>query len=184
MRHFWFFTADDGGRPHFPAGVVPRKAAYVHGFELVGETAGHAHLKLGAILLPDARLEGDYAMHYHHAIQYGGAWHVVTFGAPDHDHEISGQPDWWFMCALIRNADVAACATDPSMYPVAEIVEGELSTEDWDAETVATWAARMENGLYLSMPDGVSNDDRLVEWLKGVSGKTGSERGYRCPGES
>ena len=183
MRHFWFFTADDGGRPHFPAGVVPRKAAYVAPAYLLGVTAAHTHLWTGGMGRPDANLTGDGALHYHDVVRYGGAWHVLTHGAPDHDHAVPEQPDWWLVSALIRDEDLAACAADPQMFPVGEVVDGELSTETWDAGTVTTWATRMLNGLALVLPDVVNNNERMVVWIVNVLGlRADSERGYRCPG--
>ena len=184
MRHFWFFTIDDGNRPHFPPGVVPRKASYVRAIYLLGATGGHAHLWTDGIGRPDARMEGeDYALHFHDIIRYGGAWHVITTGAPVHSHDVPEIPSWWLMSALMHDDDVAACAADDDMYNCGEVVDGELSTETWDGETQTTWTNRMENGLYLALPDVVNSDERFVVWLLNVLGlRASSDRGYRCPG--
>jgi hypothetical protein len=182
MRRFWFFTEDTAGQPHFPDGVVPRRAAYVRSIYRLGETAGHAHLWTGGMARPDARMTGDYALHFHDVVRYDGAWHVLTTGATAHEHDIPEQPDWWLICALLRDADVAACAADLQMYNVGEIVDGEMSTETWAAQTQTQWSNRMEAGLYLAMPDVVNSDERLVVWLCNVLGlRAEGERGYRCP---
>jgi len=183
MRQFWFFTADGGNRPRFPAGVVPRRASYVKSFALLGATAGHAHLKIGGYARPDARLSGEPLLHYHDLIEYGGEWYQFTTGAADHEHEIPESPSWWLVCALLRDADVAACAADADMFNIGEIVDGELDATTWDAATLEQWQARMLAGLYLAMPDVVNDNARLIAWVKNVAGLSGSERGYRCPGE-
>ena len=184
MRQFWFFTADDGGRPHFPAGVTPRRCSHVGALYLLGATSGHAHLWVGLGGRPDARMTGDYALHFHDVVWYSNAWHVLTTGAPDHDHDVPEQPTWWLVCALLRDADVATCAADAQMFNVGEITDGALSTTTWSAETQATWTSRMESGLYLALPEIVNNDERFVVWLKNLLGLRGGERGYRCPGPS
>ncbi|MBD3299834.1 MAG: hypothetical protein GF347_00600 [Candidatus Moranbacteria bacterium] len=181
MRRFWFFTSDDGGRPHFPVGVVPRKASYVCPFTLLGETAGHAHLKIGSHARPDARLSGDGALHFHDLIQHAGTWYTFTEGAANHEHTVPDSPSWQLMCATLRDEDVAACTADPQMFNVGEIVEGELSTEQWSGTEQTTWTNRMRAGLYLNLPAIINSNLRFVKWLLGIAGLEGSERGYRCP---
>ena len=184
-RQFWFFTADDGNRPHYPDGVVPLKASYVASFRLLGTTAGHAHLWIGGQARPDGRL-GDVAgrYHFHDLIEYGGQWYQFTTGTTAHEHAIPEAPSWWLVSALIRDADLAACAADPLMFSICQIGEGgEIDTTTWDTAEQDQWEARMLAGLYLKMPSTVNNDDRLIAYVKNVAGLTGSERGYRCPGE-
>jgi len=183
MRHFWFFTQDDSGKPHFPSGVVPRKASYVRPIYRLGTTASHAHLWTGGIGRPDARLTGDGELHFHDVVRYSGSWHVLTTGATQHDHDIPETPDWWLISALLRDADVAACSADPAMFNCGEVVDGELSTDTWDGTTQTTWTTRMETGLYLALPAEVTNNERLVVWLLNVLGlRALGDRGYRCPG--
>ena len=181
--HGWFFTADGGNRPHFPDGVVPQKASYVASLTLLGTMAGHAHLKVGGFARPDGRL-GDVAgrYHFHDIVKYGGEWYVFTTGTANHEHEVPDAPSWWLVCALIRDEDVAACAADPQMFPIGQIMDGAISTETWDADELALWRARILAGLYLNMPAVINNDDRLVHYIKDVCGLDGSEIGYRCPG--
>ena len=152
MRQFWFFTTNDGGVPHFPAGVTPRRCSYVGALYRLGTTAGHAHLWLGGLARPDARLDPEVAgaFHFHDLVWYSNQWNQITTGAANHTHSVPDAPDWWLVCALLRDADVAACAADSDMFNIGEIVDGALSTETWDAGTQATWTARMLNGLYLA----------------------------------
>ena len=185
-RQFWFFTSDAGNTPHFPDGVVPLKASYVGAFKLLGTTASHAHLQVGGYARPDGRLSSAVSgyLHFHDLIEYGGEWYVYTTGTANHQHAVPDSPSWWLVSALIRNEDVAACAADATMYDICEIGEdGAISTETWEAAEQDQWEARMLAGLYLKMPSTVSNDDRLIAFVKNVAGLTGSERGYRCPGE-
>lgn len=183
--HGWFFTADDGGQPHFPAGVVPHKASYVAPVKRLGTTAGHAHLWAG-VGRPDARLASSVSgyMHFHDVIRYEGAEYVFTKGAANHVHPVPEQPDYWLICALIRTPDVAACAADPQMFPIGEIVDGVLSDEPWDAADLAIWQARMLAALYLDMPAVVNSPKRMVCWIGRILGlEMTDETGYRCPGE-
>ena len=186
MRQFWFFTANDGSRPHFPDGVTPRRCSYVGALYRLGTTAGHAHLWVGGQSRPDARLDPEVAgaFHFHDLVYYNSQWNQITTGAANHTHDVPEQPSYWLVCALLLDADVAACAADSDMYAVGEIVDGALSTETWDAGTQAQWETRMSARLYLALPSIVNNNDRLVAWLLGVLGlQSNRERGYRCPGD-
>lgn len=182
MRQFWFFTADDGGRPHFPDGVVPRRASFVKGLKMLGITAGHKHLLIANVTRPDMTLTGTGRWHFHDLIPYGGAIHHFTWGAAHHTHDVPDTPTWWLVCALLHDADVPACAADPQMFNIGEIVDGEMDNTIWDAGTLVEWRGRMLNGLALEIPAVVNANDRLIEYIKGISGLEGSERGHRCPG--
>ena len=185
-RQFWFFTSDAGNTPHFPDGVTPLKASYVGAFRLLGTTASHAHLWIGGYARPDARLSSAVSgyLHFHDLVEYGGAWYVFITGTANHQHAVPDSPSWWLVSALIGDADLAACAADPQMFPICQIGEdGNIDIATWEAAELATWQARMLAGLYLAMPAVVNNDDRLIAYVKNVAGLSGSERGYRCPGE-
>jgi len=181
MRTFWFFTTSDGNAPHFPPGVVPRRVSRVAPIRRLEPTAGHAHLWAG-IARPDARLSGEGALHFHDVIFYAGNWHTLTTGATPHSHGIPETPTWWLVCAALRDVDVAACAADPQMFNIGEIVDGDLAPDTWSPATLETWQNRIEAALYLTLPDVVNSPPRFVVWLLNVLGlQTTSERAYRCP---
>jgi hypothetical protein len=182
MRQFWFFSEDDGNRPHYPDGVTPRRESRARSVRLLETTAAHAHLWIPGFARPDSRLAGAEALHFHDVIWYNGAWHQITTGAGAHEHGIPAAPSYWLVCALLQDADVSLCAADPRIYSIGEVVDGSLSTGTWDAGTIALWQTRMEAAMYLAMPDTVINPERFVVWVANVLGlHATNERAYRCP---
>ena len=180
-RRFWFFTSDAGNTPHFPA--TPEKASHVAPIYMLGTAAAHKHAWLGGICRPDAGLAGADAMHYHDIVEYQGTQYQLTTpeSTPAHSHDIPESPSYWLVCATVRDADLGAFASDPAVYPLAEVVDGVLSNDAWDQATFDTWETRFRVGLALDLPSVVNRDMRLVDWLKTVVGLRGSETGYRCP---